>query len=413
MAWFDEFNLPGATITGRFGLVMQDGPDDDDLPDMRRASGTVVLSPTTPAVLHDGAWIGIRPVVAQVFDGELVVNEEDPRPLRVLSTDAVEGVEDWAWTATFHIDGFPLDPFTFKAPAGETVVLTDVAPSVNSVPYRVYQGASIVDSEVDTANGLLRFELSNGEHTSWMDVPNGERGLRGPRGYSGADAAPASLTIGQVAQGAAPQAWITGTPPNQVLSLTLPRGARGHTPVMSWNGTRLVIDGASGPDLRGPAMQISEPGPGAIEAGGVEVHGFTADGTASPGAAAGVAKTVASLEWKSPEHVSNSYSRDGAQYAIRPDGEILLRGTLARVGGWGAGQSGAGEPYVYGVLDLPGVTFTRNVRARGLSSAGVAYALNAYEGGRRIHLEPIESISQTTDIYLDILRLWTDPTEVY
>ena len=413
MAWFDDLDLPGAEIVGHFGLVYADSNDEDIDPDFRLAAGTVVFTPTVPAVLIDGAWVGIRPVTATVFEGELVVSEEDPSPIRILATDAVEGVEDWAWTATFSIAGFPLDPFTFKAPAGETVVLTDVAPSVNSVPYRVYQGASIVDSEVDTANGLLRFELSNGERTSWMDVPNGERGLRGPRGYAGADAAPASLTIGQVAQGAAPQAWITGTPPNQVLSLTLPRGARGHTPVMSWNGTRLVVDGASGPDLRGPAMQINEPAPGAIEAGGVEVHGFAADGTASPGAAAGVAKTVASLEWKSPEHINSSYSRDGAQYAIRPDGEILLRGTLARAGGWGAGQTSGGAPYSYSVLDLPGVTFTRNVRARGLSSAGVAYALYVYEGGNRIYLEPIADISQTTDIYLDILRLWTDPTEVY
>ena len=404
MAWFDDLNLPGATITGHFGLVMQDGPDDDDLPDMQLASGTVVLSPTVPAVLHDGAWIGIRPVVAQVFDGELVVNEEDPRPIRVLSTDAVEGVEDWAWTATFHIDGFPLDPFTFKAPTGETVVLTDVAPSVNSVPYRVYQGASIVDSEVDTANGLLRFELSNGEHTAWMDVPNGERGLRGPRGYSGADAAPASLTIGQVAQGAAPQAWITGTPPNQVLSLTLPRGARGHTPVMSWSGTRLVIDGAAGPDLRGPAMQISEPAPGAVAAGGVEVHAFTPDGTPSPGAVAGVAAVVAALEWKPLEPAGTGvHFPRGGEYAIRPDGEILLRGSATRPGGWGAGSG------YYALADLPGIEFTADYLSSGITHGGARYGLyvTASVAGRVFIRVPAEGI--TDDVSLDGFRAWTTP----
>lgn len=39
-------------------------------------------------------------------------------------------------------------------------------------------------------------------------------------------------------------------------ALPLPRGAKGadgHSPVVVWNGTKLVIDGATGPDLRGPA----------------------------------------------------------------------------------------------------------------------------------------------------------------
>lgn len=36
-------------------------------------------------------------------------------------------------------------------------------------------------------------------------------------------------------------------------SLPLPRGLDGHSPVVVWNGTKLVIDGATGPDLKGPA----------------------------------------------------------------------------------------------------------------------------------------------------------------
>lgn len=400
MAWFDDLNLPGAEIVGHFGLVYADSNDEDIDPDLLLASGTVVLTPTTPAVLIDGAWVGIRPVTATVFEGELVVSEEDPSPIRILATDAVEGVEDWAWTATFSIAGFPLDPVTFKAPADETVVLTGTAPSINSVPYRVIQGASIDTSEQDLAEGLIRFKLTNGEHTPWMPGV-GERGPRGPRGYSGADAAPASLTIGQVAQGAAPQAWITGTPPNQVLSLTLPRGARGHTPVMSWNGTRLVVDGASGPDLRGPTMQINEPSPGAIEAGGVEVHGFTPDGDAATGAADGVRNVIAANAWQPVDSASTgAYFPIAGEFLVRPDGEVLLRGAIYRSGGWSTGS--------YTLIRLPGVTFKDNAATSGLNANGQAYRLESVGGDNLIGLRTAGA-AITTDIYLDCFRAWTDP----
>ena len=404
MAWFDELELPGAEIVGHFGLVLADSDDDDADPDLRLAAGTVVFTPTVPAVLIDGAWVGIRPVTATVFEGELVVSEEDLSPVRILATDAVEGVEDWAWTATFSIAGFPLDPVTFKAPTDETVVLTGTAPSINSVPYRVIQGASIVDAEVDTANDLLRFKLSNGEHTPWMDVPNGERGLRGERGRDGdpgEDAEPSSLTIGQVAQGAAPQAWITGTPPNQVLSLTLPRGARGHTPVMSWNGTRLVVDGASGPDLRGPTMQINEPSPGAIEAGGVEIHGFTPDGDAATGAADGVRNVIAANTWQPVDSASTgAYFPIAGEFLVRPDGEVLLRGSIYRSGGWSTGS--------YTLIRLPGVTFRGNAATSGLNANGQAYRLESVGGDNLIGLRTAGA-AITTDIYLDCFRAWTDP----
>lgn len=402
MAWFDDLNLPGAEIVGHFGLVYADSNDEDIDPDLRLASGTVVLTPTTPAVLIDGAWVGIRPVTATVFEGELVVSEEDPSPIRILATDAVEGVEDWAWTATFSIAGFPLDPVTFKAPADETVVLTGTAPSINSVPYRVIQGASIDTSEQDLAEGLIRFKLTNGEHTPWMPGV-GERGPRGPRGYSGADAAPASLTIGQVAQGAAPQAWITGTPPNQVLSLTLPRGARGHTPVMSWNGTRLVVDGASGPDLRGPTMQINEPSPGAIEAGGVEIHGFTPDGDAATGAAEGVRNVIAANTWQPVDSASTgAYFPVAGEFLVRPDGEVLLRGVITRSGGW-AESSGA-----YALVRLPGITFRQASTTAGVTAAGQVYRLDAADGDNLVGVRTAGS-DLTRDLYLDCFRGWTDP----
>lgn len=116
MAWFDDLELPGSTITGHFAFVREDGPDEDDYPDVRLASGTVRFEATAKAVKAGGAWIGIAPVEAQIFDGELIVDEDNPHPPRILSTDVEGGAEGWRWRATFSIPGADIKPVTFKAP---------------------------------------------------------------------------------------------------------------------------------------------------------------------------------------------------------------------------------------------------------------------------------------------------------
>ena len=229
MAWFDDLNLPGATIDGFFGYVTADGPDGDDNPDVSLASGTVAFTATTPAARVDGAWLGIRPVTAVVLDGQLVVSEENPQPIRLLATDANIGVAGWAWKATFDVPGFKLDPLTFKAPRDTTVNLTADLIPIKSQPYQIIEGASIVDAEVDGA-GRMRFELSDGTFTRWVDVPNGEQGIQGERGEKGdpgKDGTAATLAMGTVTAGATADAWMTGTPLARELHLTLPRGQKG------------------------------------------------------------------------------------------------------------------------------------------------------------------------------------------
>src|SRR5699024_5115696 len=108
MAWFDDLNLPGATVDGHFGYVIADGPDGDDNPDVLLASGTVTFTATTPAARVDGAWLGIQPVTAEIFEGRLVLSQDSGLPVRLLATDANIGVADWAWRATFDIKGFTL-----------------------------------------------------------------------------------------------------------------------------------------------------------------------------------------------------------------------------------------------------------------------------------------------------------------
>ena len=229
MAWFDEFNLPGATIDGYFGFIRADGPDDDDYPDVVLANGTVTFTATTEAARIDGAWLGIEPVTAQIFEGQIVISEEDPRPVRLLATDAPIGVADWAWKASFNVSGFRLNGLTFRAPRNTTVNLTADLIPIKSQPYQIIEGASIVDAEVD-GDGRMRFEMSDGTFTQWVDVPNGEQGIQGERGEKGdpgKDGTAANLTMGTVTAGATADAWMTGTPLARELHLTLPRGPKG------------------------------------------------------------------------------------------------------------------------------------------------------------------------------------------
>ena len=60
-----------------------------------------------------------------------------------------------------------------------------------------------------------------------------------------------TLMAGQVWWGDRWQGWGAGT--NGAVRLVVgPRGKPGHTPVFTWDGTVLEIDGEPGPDLRGP-----------------------------------------------------------------------------------------------------------------------------------------------------------------
>ena len=230
MAWFDEFNLPGATIDGHFGFIRADGPDDDDYPDVALANGTVTFTATTEAARIDGAWLGIEPVTAQIFEGQIVISEEDPRPVRLLATDAPIGVADWAWKASFNVPGFRLNELTFRAPRDTTVNLTADLIPIKSQPYQIIEGASIVDAEVNLDEATMRFELSDGSYTTWVSVPNGERGLPGvpgEKGDPGKDGTAANLTMGTVTAGTTADAWMTGTAADKQLNLTLPRGQKG------------------------------------------------------------------------------------------------------------------------------------------------------------------------------------------
>ena len=230
MAWLDDIARPHATVVGRFVSISYDSDDPDLAPDAQPLEGTVTLTPTISAGRVDDVFAQIMPVTLRVLGGEIVDDEESPG-VRVLATDANIGVADWAWTATFNLgDSIRLEPLSFKAPRDRVVNLTSGLIPIKSQPYQIIEGASIVDAEV-SGDGTMRFELSDGSFTRWIDVPNGEQGIQGipgVKGDPGDDGVSATLTMGAVSQGSVADAWMTGTETNKVLNLTLPRGAKGE-----------------------------------------------------------------------------------------------------------------------------------------------------------------------------------------
>ena len=92
-----------------------------------------------------------------------------------------------------------------------------------------------IEGAIDHGDGTYSFVLSDGtvlEPIAQPVPPSNE------------------LTIGTVTTagvGVPAEATIEGEPPNQVLSLVLPRGSG---PNVTWDGTVIIVDGTRGPDLK-------------------------------------------------------------------------------------------------------------------------------------------------------------------
>lgn len=93
---------------------------------------------------------------------------------------------------------------------------------------------SITDEDGD---GVAEVRLSDGT-TSMLALPVGGDGADG-----------VSIVDVTAADGVATVSLSDGT----TRRIPLPPGEAGRTPVLTWEGTRLLVDGVPGPDLRGPA----------------------------------------------------------------------------------------------------------------------------------------------------------------
>lgn len=265
-------------VVGRFLANVADGPDIDDTPEFPPLSGTVTFTAEAPKILvADGApapatYVQLPKHYVVSLDEFGYLTWRGDRGVRLVAPSTDTNPSDWTWRVSFDLeydgDPVPIAPFSFEVPeyiAGpdpedpdtgssglvDLTVVSPVPASVGEAVVRGPQGEGIqVDRRVATYGDLpttppegdgaqyvvaadfMLYVYRTG--TGWMAEGQGVV-IRGPQGVTGATGAtgPANeITIGTVTTGAAgssASASVTGTPPNQVLSMTIPRGDTGAT----------------------------------------------------------------------------------------------------------------------------------------------------------------------------------------
>ena len=219
------------TVTGR--MVRSHGVGEVALPE----SGRITLTPLSHGV-WDGALRGRDSVVMRVTDGVAVPVDLTPGPWRV----RVEPEHGPAW------DSWQVELVPGMA---EPVDLADLAPVVVIDGEKWSQGApgtpgASVTGGRDNGDGTVSFELSDGSFTDPVVLPPGPAG-RGIASISDPDS-DSRVTI-------------TFTD-DSTATVQAIRGADGHTPAITWEGTSIVVDGEQGPDLKGePGADSTVPGP--------------------------------------------------------------------------------------------------------------------------------------------------------
>ncbi len=272
----DVAPLKYGRVVARFLVNTADGPDIDDLPEFRPLAGTATFTAEVPKVLVAGAvpnpatYVQLPQHYVASLDEFGYLTWRGKRGIRLVAPGPETNPKDWTWRVEFDLsydgDRVPIEAFSFRVPeyipgpnpaepdTGSTglVDLTLVSPipsSAGTAIVRGPQGEGLqIDRRVATYGDLpatpaegngaqyvvaaddLLYVYRTG--TGWM--PNGQgvriRGAQGIQGIAGDPGPVNSLVIGTVttgAAGASASASITGTPPSQVLNLTIPRGNTG------------------------------------------------------------------------------------------------------------------------------------------------------------------------------------------
>ena len=241
MSWTDSYELPYATVIGRFGSVVRDSLDPDLRPDINPLSGTITLTPTVPYIKINGTVLQIATITAQVVNG-VVVNPDGSEGISILSTDVEnDTITNWGWRATFKIPEVRITPVSFYAVEDEVIDLANLTSGITGLPIETVSGPKgdkgdpgedghtpeiTFDGETIVIDGVPGPDLKGDPG------PQGDRGPEGPQGPQGI-------------QGETGPEGDKGDP-----------GEDGHTPEITFDGTTIVVDGTPGPDLKG------EPGEG-------------------------------------------------------------------------------------------------------------------------------------------------------
>lgn len=181
MSWTDSYELPYATVIGRFGSVVRDSLDPDLRPDVIPLSGTITLTPTVPYIKINGTVLQIATITAQVVNG-VVVNPDGSEGISILSTDVEnDTITNWGWRATFKIPEVRITPVSFYAVKDEVIDLANLTSGITGLPVEIVSGPKgdpgpSVTGAVDNGDQTVSFTLSDGTETAPVTLPPGPAG---------------------------------------------------------------------------------------------------------------------------------------------------------------------------------------------------------------------------------------------
>lgn len=168
MSWTDSYELPYATVVGRFGETSK------EVPEVSALNGEITFYPTVPFIKVDGSVIKITPVTAQVREG-VIVNPDGGEGVKVPATDIeTDHVTNWGWRAQFRIDNIRILPVPFYAPSGEVVDLSGITTKITGLPVEVVTGPK--GDPGDSAYDLAVKDGFDGSYEDWAKTLIGPPG---------------------------------------------------------------------------------------------------------------------------------------------------------------------------------------------------------------------------------------------
>lgn len=242
-------NITYGTVKGTFIQAVGDGSDADRTPDaVPIANATITFTPSATLLRNatSSAIIIPAPVTVQTDATGSIVGEDGTAGIELLATDDANlDPVNWTWNVQAIVGNVPIS-FDIAVPGGTVIDLANVMPIPAQPGIVIEQGTpgpagpatTITIGTVTTLNAGSQATASMGgtapNQTLSLGIPQGAQGAQGDPGADSTVPGPAGpsnvLTIGTVTT-VTPEtpasATITGTSPNQVLSLDIPQGAKG------------------------------------------------------------------------------------------------------------------------------------------------------------------------------------------
>ena len=195
---------PVGTVVGRYIVGVDDGPDEDEHPDLVPARGKFEFVPSVkyiPVLLGGNPYTLIRQAVVGILDDEGFLCTPDPlnpkqagrRGVVLHATDDPHAsVQNWTWRVTPKFEGLAqsaanqIPPFDINVPTGEVVDLAHYQDVPSSPAVGIPQLITIASSaEAIALETIGRVDAVEETVAGIREVVKGDPGPIGPQGETG------------------------------------------------------------------------------------------------------------------------------------------------------------------------------------------------------------------------------------